>query len=178
MEQENPPRGRHARLATSNEEHTPAGDTTAPERLHDTEPPLVDVRLDSEPFGALTVHVPPDTTAPALQRTLDTCRREVAQHGARLAAFLSLPGTDATGGDLAARCDTCFIREFANIYEAMNQIVSEQIQITDWQRQLDQFAKEHAMTGLVRLDEDAIREQSQMNGEIVDMRGRMYVFHE
>lgn len=137
-----------------------------------TEAPLIDLRIDSDGLGPLTVHIPPDTTAPALARTLIDCRTQIAQHGARLAAFLSLPDVDATGIDLATQCDTFFIGEFTDTDE----VVSELTEIADWQNALDRFAEERGLTGLVRLDTAAIAEQAAMTWDIVEMGGRLYVF--
>jgi hypothetical protein len=45
-----------------------------------------------------------------------------------------------------------------------------------WQTEVDRFAAEHGLIGLVTLDREAIATIAAMTWDIVEMKGRLYVF--
>jgi hypothetical protein len=97
----------------------------------------------------------------------------LAARGDLARAFLSLPDVDASLPNIAGLLDDLYIGVFDDIDEVLANIT----EYPDWEVELEKWAEQRGLIGMVALDRDEIEKMTRETWDIVELEGRCYVFN-
>ncbi len=118
------------------------------------------------------IYVPTTKTGDEVQELTAGLATLVEKHGDSLRAFLRLPDVDASSPNLMES----FEQTFCGTYLDMEDVVLNVTEMADWETELQQWAMERGITGVVYIDRAAIEEQTREVYDIVELEGRCHVF--
>ncbi|MCU1580045.1 MAG: hypothetical protein JWP19_2249 [Rhodoglobus sp.] len=96
----------------------------------------------------------------------------VSEVGDAFRAYLDLDDVDASQPDLLDKFRSDFAGDFKSVASAIDAVT----EIPGWERQLRSWAIERGLEGMVFIDRDKLEQLARETWDIVDYRGRCYVF--
>ncbi|MFC6174980.1 hypothetical protein [Subtercola frigoramans] len=113
-----------------------------------------------------------DLTSPEIQAAADHVEALVDRLGTAFAAFLTLADVDGGADNLAQTFDEFYIDEFTDRHAAMSALT----EIDEVIESVERLAQEHGLESVFTYDEDKLNEIFTAGYDLVELRGRMYVF--
>jgi len=104
--------------------------------------------------------------------TLGRINYQIEEYGSRLRAYLTLADVDATSPTLIEDLEANYI----GVYRDVTEIISTLTDFDEWESDLEEWASERGLRGMVALDVDEIEKMTRETWNIVELEGRCYVF--
>ena len=98
---------------------------------------------------------------------------QIEEYGSRLRAYLTLTDVDATSPKLIDDLEANYIGAYRDVTE----VVSTLTEFDEWESDLEEWAAERGLRGMVALDTDEIEKMTRETWDIVELEGRCYVFN-
>ena len=96
----------------------------------------------------------------------------VRDHGDAFRAYLTLEDIDPTRDDLTES----FHEFYVGAYASMDQLLNELTEVSAWEGALAELASKWGIDELVSLDRDKVARIARNTWDIVEIKGRLYVF--
>ncbi len=119
------------------------------------------------------IHVPATKTADDIRGVVWELAPLIQLGGDAFRAFLRLPDVDASSPNLFES----FEQTFCGIYLDMEDVIRNVTEISEWEKELEEWAGERGIAGAVHIDRAAIEEQTREVYDIVELEGRCHVFY-
>ena len=132
---------------------------------------LVHDKIDA-PNASIDFYRPASQPREARYATQARIETLLIEYGNRLQAYLTLPDVDATNPTLIDELEANYI----GVYRDVAEVISTLTDHDEWQSDLEEWAAERGVQGMVSLDIDEIEKMARETWDIVELEGRCYVF--
>lgn len=152
-------------LSDTNPAETPEIDVHDGERDHLT---IIQPGLD----GGFMVHISTTDSPDAVDAAITKSRELINYFGQAFRAYLTLPNVYATDPKLEENFHEFYVATYPNIVR----VIEDLTEVLEWESDLQEFAAERGIEGLVSLDRAGVERVVRYGWDIIEMGGQLHVF--